>query len=300
MILGRSSRGFTLVELLVVIAIIGILIALLLPAVQAAREAARRGQCQNNLKQVGLAVHGFHDTYKFYPHSRRDTRESWALMVMPYMEGSSQYEKWDFTKNYYDQLDEVREFIIPGFICPTRRRPPQISTAGDVLQGTTNPHKPGACSDYAAVCDDNTGTGDYNPAHGSTLPPGAPVTGIFWISLESDPFSKKWRLTTASVLDGLSNTLLVGEKHISKELYTIGVDSSVYNGDHGASFKKAGVGAPLAKGPKGTGQFGSYHPGMCQFVLADGSVRALPVSINLVVLGRLANRKDGQAINAGF
>jgi hypothetical protein len=79
----------------------------------------------------------------------------------------------------------------------------------------------------------------------------------------------------------------------------VGVDSSVYNGDHGASFKKAGIGAALAKGPGGSGQFGSYHPGICQFVLGDGNVRPLRVSISLSALGKLANRKDGQVVT-GF
>ena len=281
----RRPHGFTLVELLVVIAIIGILIALLLPAVQAAREAARRTQCQNNLKQIGLAIHNYHDTFKAYPYSRVDTRETWAVLILPYMELKNLQDLWDFKKNYYSQSDAVRLVNVAGYICPTRRAPPQISTAGDVLQGTTNPHVPGACGDYAACVGDPTGNTDYFP--GQNAPP--PANGIF-------RYKSSQLLNTASVLDGLSNTFLVGEKHIPNSMWGKGVDSSILNGDHAGSFKKAGVGAPLAKGPKGSGQFGSYHPGTCHFVLADGSVKGLSVSIELKNLGRLANRQDGEVI----
>ncbi len=300
--MSRSlQRGFTLVELLVVIAIIGILIALLLPAVQAARESARRTQCQNNLKQTGLAVHNFHDNNRFYPHSRRDTFETWAVLVMPYMEQGTLYEQWILTTNYYNQQPAVRLQNIAGYICPTRRQPPQHSISGDVQQSTTNPHVPGTCGDYAACVGDPTGHNDYNPSHGDIVNLGMlPANGIFWINLNSDPFFRRFRLTTADVLDGLSNTLLVGEKHIPNERYGAAPDNSIYNGDHGAAFKKAGVGAPLAKGPRGNGQFGSYHPGICQFVMADGAVKALSVSIELNNLGRMANRKDGQNITINF
>ena len=100
---NARKRGFTLVELLVVIAIIGILVALLLPAVQAAREAARRSQCQNNLKQLGLAVQNFHGTHQEIPPSRwRDEHASGLALIMPFMEANSEYELWDFEKTYYD------------------------------------------------------------------------------------------------------------------------------------------------------------------------------------------------------
>src|SRR5687768_241506 len=99
-----ARSGFTLVELLVVVAIIGILIALLLPAVQAAREAARRTQCNNNLKQIGLALHGYHDTYKLLPAGSYDNNElSWHVYVLPYLERAELFEQFDLDTNsaYY-------------------------------------------------------------------------------------------------------------------------------------------------------------------------------------------------------
>jgi prepilin-type N-terminal cleavage/methylation domain-containing protein len=289
-----AARGFTLVELLVVIAIIGILIALLLPAVQAAREAARRSQCQNNLKQLGLAVHSYHDVQNAIPYTRIDTRETWAVLVLPQMEQSNLYEMWDFTKNYYNQLPEMLTTPVPGFYCPSRRTPPQLSVdPTDLPDGGSGTHLPGICADYAAVSGDNVSeTGDYYPGQSTSMV--GPAKGAF-------RYKSKTPLNFASILDGLSNTIFIGEKHVRPDQFGKGSDGCVYNGDKAHSYKKAGPGAPLAKAPNATtGQFGSYHPGVCQFLLGDGSVRAFQVSIDLVNLGRLANRQDGEVITADF
>jgi len=278
--------GFTLVELLVVITIIGILIALLLPAVQSARESARRMQCSNNLKQIGLAVHLFHKTEDNMPYSRHDTRETWAVIILPYLEQQAVFEMWDFSKQYYDQSEEMRSVIIGTYFCPTRRRPgnpPTQSLEGDVEQGTSGPHVPGPLGDYVCCIGTPSSRIDYYP--GMNIPEGAkPGDGAF--RYKGKP------LTFADMRDGLSNTLFVGEKHIQNYRFGKSGDSSIFNGDHGGGMKKAGVGAPLAKGPPASGQFGSYHPSVCQFILGDGSVRALKVSIDPVTLDRLANRHD--------
>jgi prepilin-type N-terminal cleavage/methylation domain-containing protein len=289
-----QARAFTLVELLVVIAIIGILIALLLPAVQAAREAARRSQCQNNLKQLGLAVHSYHDVKNALPYSRLDAHETWAVLVLPQMEQSNLYELWDFKLKYYSQSPQMLTTPVPGFYCPSRRTPPQLSVdPTDVPDGGSGSHVTGICADYAACAGDNINeTGDYYPGQNSTMI--GPAKGAF-------QHKSKTPLNFASVLDGLSNTIFIGEKHVRPDQFGKGVDGCVYNGDKGNAYRKAGVGAPLAKGPNATtGQFGSYHPGVSQFLLGDGSVRALQVSIDLVNLGRLANRKDGEVITADF
>ena len=122
---SRSHRGFTLVELLVVIAIIGVLVALLLPAVQAAREAARRTQCVNNLKQIGLAIQTHHDTYKRIPNSRRKYDYiTWAAEIWPFLEAGNIATAWDRTQTYYGQTEEARTAQVPIYFCPSRRSPP--------------------------------------------------------------------------------------------------------------------------------------------------------------------------------
>src|SRR5262245_9143676 len=102
--LCRWRKGFTLVELLVVIAIIGMLIALLLPAVQAARESGRRTSCQNNLRQMGVGIHNYHDTKRLLPPSRRGPQHAtWFVLILPYAEQNALYDQWDIDKTYYQQ-----------------------------------------------------------------------------------------------------------------------------------------------------------------------------------------------------
>jgi prepilin-type N-terminal cleavage/methylation domain-containing protein len=284
--------GFTIVELLVVIAIIGILVALLLAAVQGAREAARRGECSNNLKQIGLAIHLFHQATDEMPYSRLDTRETSLVVLLPFLEQQNLFDRWDMNKTYYDQADEIRLQPVEVYFCPSRRTPADSrdgSITGDVHQGTSGPHVPGALSDYAACAGDPSGRGDYWPGMGSPATTAAnQCNGAFCY--------KGMPIDFTAIRDGLKNTLFFGEKHVPQRRFGYSPDSSVYNGDHGSSFKKAGIGAPLAHGSYGTGQFGSAHPGICQFVLGDGSVRPLAVSMSATTLGRLANRQDGEVI----
>lgn len=289
---SAKRKGFTLIELLVVIAIIGVLIGLLLPAIQKVREAANRMSCSNNLKQIGMAVLNYHETYNGLPYSRLDTYETWAVLITPYLEQQNFYSNWDFKKTYYQQAPAVLATRIPMFFCPTRRSPntpPLLSSNGDILQGTTGPQVPGALADYAACIGDDKGTIDYWDGMGTPVTTIATASnGAFWY--------KGRTLRLSDIHDGTSHTFLVGEKHIPKHQFGMAPDSSVYNGDNGAAMKQAGVGIPLARGPNGSGQFGSYHTDVCNFVFCDGHVAAIAVSIDATNLARLANRNDEQTI----
>lgn len=304
---GKPVRAaFTLIELLVVIAIIAVLIGLLLPAVQKVREAANRMSCSNNLKQLGLAIHNYHDTVGYLPPSRRDPRGTWLVFLLPHLEQGNVDRQWDHNQPYYHSRNQLaRETAVKTYFCPSRRSSaaePRLSLQGDVRDGQPeSPHVPGALADYACVAGDPQGQADY---WWTTEPGRLPANGAFITSYNwTERLTRTFRF--ADIADGLSNTLFAGEKHVRPGEFGLAgtglnCDASAYNGDKGCAFRRAGRGATLARGPTDpvNGRFGSWHPGVCQFVLGDGSVRAVRNSIDATTLGYLANRHDGNVVSS--
>lgn len=300
----RTRHGFTLIELLVVIAIIAILIALLVPAVQKVREAAARSQCGNNLKQIGLAVQAYIDVNKSLPPARidYDGGATWCVLLLPFLDQVPLYEQWDIQKAYWVQPASFRQTALSVYFCPTRRNANMnlLSTNDLPDQGWTTTPVPGALGDYGA-CEGDNSNGQYNTHladgamiiadHKTATNPAGGLLITYW----------KSRTNIALITDGLSNTLLIGEKHVKQGSWgnTTG-DGSIYNGDPGNqnSARVAGAGYLLARTPKDSYnlQFGGYHPGVCQFVFCDGTVRAIDVSIDGTLLGYLAQRDDGNAV----
>jgi prepilin-type N-terminal cleavage/methylation domain-containing protein len=326
--LSRRRHGFTLIELLVVIAILAVLIGLLLPAVQKAREAASRLKCANNLKQIGLAFHNYHNANGALPPSRldKDGGVTWAVLILPYIEEGNFYQEWDPHHWYYDQGpsnnpsvgDALRATQVRIYYCPTRRHPGgagTISLRGDTPDmpwSGSRPHYPGATGDYACSVGDNlVDEYDGNGGNGAIV-----LAQLPWTYTVNQPpkVLASWGSQTSfgSITDGLSNTFLVGEKHVTPDklgindannINTTGGDGSIYNGDDPwVATRAAGPQQPLALSPTDPFrlQFGSWHPGVCQFVLCDGSVRAIPVTTSGRILGYLARRDDGQAFSVDF
>jgi len=152
----RPHGGFTLVELLVVLAIISLLVGLLLPAVQQAREAANRTSCANNLKQITLAMHQYESVHdQLPPRCLGDTGATWTVLIMPYIEQTNLFNRWNLSLSYYDQSDVARLTSVPIYFCASRRI---ASTAGSSISGDQHwicgeqfgPEVPGALIDYAA------------------------------------------------------------------------------------------------------------------------------------------------------
>jgi prepilin-type N-terminal cleavage/methylation domain-containing protein len=157
MVMQRRRSAFSLIELLVVIAIISVLMGLLLPAVQKAREVAHRISCANNLKQIGLSMLNYELDYGALPPSRLENRSAtWAVLLLPYMEQNNLFREWDLSRTYYEQTNVARLTPVKSYFCPSRRTSttsPVASLSGDSPVENPYIHVPGALGDYAVVID---------------------------------------------------------------------------------------------------------------------------------------------------
>ncbi len=324
----NPAAGFTIIELLVVISIIGLLVALLLPAVQQARTAARGVQCRNNLKQLGLATHQFLETHGAFPPARlMDTsyapveesmlspgidEPSWLVHLLPYLEQGNFFDQWDLYATYGLHSSDVRMRALPMFLCPERH------SADDAVSVDQTVEIRAACGCLAGMQTIPGGAvTDYVANHGD-LSPGASglSTDFYWggngtgVIITSEPvysqsiMQRTWKhkVRLSDVTDGTSNTLLFGESHIPLgEINRPPYNGAAYHGRHLLHHSRiAGPGVPLAHGPRdqrgSVYGFGSQHSGYIPFALVDGSVRAINTHISSRIAGYLAHRADGQVI----
>lgn len=301
----RRHPGFSLIELLVVLAIIGLLIGLLLPAVQKVREAAARLHCANNLKQMGLAIHNYHDTNRLLPPSRVGPQHAtWFVVILPYLEQDTLYKQWDLTKPYYEQTPAVQNAFVKPYVCPSRRSIPMPSTQFEVSSTgiPDSQEHPGTQGDYAC-----NGGQFYNAIVDHPLCRGAMCYASSQVNGNDQVVSTQSQTALSDITDGTSQTFLVGEKHSVRSRWgqsgpTWG-EGSIWNGDFPRNFSRIAGQTKwnLGQGPTDTTgpfhcKFGSWHPGVCQFVFADGHVTALSNTIDMDTLQRLACRNDGLVI----
>lgn len=306
--------GFTLIELLVVIAIIAILIALLLPAVQQAREAARRSQCKNNLKQIGLALHNYHDVALVFPPGyiarniqRADPASadsgpgfSWATMILPYLDQAPLYSKLNFSLDANDSQNLPHgQTILSAFQCPSDTFEDHFTLGGVELPS----------SNYVGIF-----------GYGSvTMTPGNPMgAGVFY---------RNSKVRFRDIKDGTSNTICAGERSSyhdfnapAPEVESLSTWYAAIPGltrpagmmmmpgmmEASPSLILGHVGQPGMMGmmamhhtPNTTNHivnFSSEHTGGCHFLLCDGSVRFLSRNVNYDTFRWLGERQDGQVL----
>ncbi len=309
------AGGFTLVELLVVIAIIGILVALLLPAVQTVRESARRTDCLNRLRQIGLSVQGYYDSVRRIPPARpADGYLTWTVLIMPWQEQATLFRNFDVQASYNAQAAGVPSHSADLYFCPSRRWP------GEVSESETLGEQVGAVGDYAGnagshVFFDFSGVG--TPYTGEWALFHNEVDGVFNSGFANDnpidPVTSKLRrrpygrYRLKEITDGLSTTIFIGEKSVSSDHRGEPggwADGCIYNGNEPGTFMRlGGIGLPIeadsdidAPGPGAIPTFGSEHKITCNFVFGDGGTRGISKLIDEQVLARLCARNDGQVV----
>jgi prepilin-type N-terminal cleavage/methylation domain-containing protein/prepilin-type processing-associated H-X9-DG protein len=316
----RPLHGFTLVELLVVIAIIGVLVAVLLPAVQQSREAARRASCSNNLRQLGVAFHNFHDTQGQFPPAyesmpgafgppdptTRDAGPGWAwgMLLLPYLEHQPLFELFDRRLPCWHAANaEFATTPVATFLCPSA-----TNTDGpfEVIDATG-----ATLATFARSC--------YVASVGQEEPWGFTVDD--YKDIVDGPLYRNARTRTKDVTDGLSNTVFLGEHHpvLSSKTW-VGVvpgasvcptDAFAFSTcDHAATLVQVHSGPasdevpPVIHPPNSplchVCQMYAEHPGGCNVLLGDGSVRFIDEFINQLVWAALASRAKGEITEGNY
>jgi prepilin-type N-terminal cleavage/methylation domain-containing protein len=315
----RERGGFTLIELLVVIAIIAILIGLLLPAVQKVREAALRLQCQNNLKQIGLALHGFHDANGTFPPGGVtngpccDTQSgaTWTIHILPYLEQEPLYKQYDFTvPNEHRNNQAVRQTFVKVYTCPAD------INARQLIQPESGPGSSllYATGSYRAMEGRTDGSAWFDAEDGRIFPLG--WRGVLHSTAdphEPVPFPAGWtppaygRERIANITDGTSNTLMVGEYSTRTNPHRTTFWAYTYT-----SYNQSAVVPPQSRqllndyvrctvigGADGDNPckrgWGSFH-GDVHFVLADGSVRVVRTTMDMFLFAALATIANGEVV----
>lgn len=310
-----NSRAFTLVELLVVIAIIGILVSLLLPAVQSAREAARGMECKNNLKQIGLALHSYHTAHDTFPYGSGDCCSPanpkawggvWTTMILPQLEQQNLYDKIDFDKHTKDLPQDVLDTVVNVYICPsdgapskavfTDRYPHNPTQAAGTWytasMGPTDTDKCMLCPEGDVAGPDNycCQGNNFGTLPGDGYPAGSGV-GMF------SRFRKSIRIH--DVKDGTTNTLAIGETLPSQctfiSMFAVNFNVSPTNIPLN-TFESDGPGGQHTAGTSWwtTGGFKSRHPGGANFALGDGSVRFLSDTIDFRLYNEIGTIAGGE------
>ncbi|MBX3423357.1 MAG: DUF1559 domain-containing protein [Pirellulaceae bacterium] len=305
---ARAHRGFTLVELLVVIAIIGVLVGLLLPAIQAAREAARRLQCMNHLKQIGLGLANHESSFGRYPkggagttnftstHLAPRTRISWGTAILPYIEQSIIYDQFDLNLTYLQSPNrELGQTPLAIYLCPSAPKQDMLRPNGD----TPNAVERFARTDYA---------GNYGERGLRCYPltncqnhyvPGGGGRGTLMLGMDVD-------IAAREITDGLSHTVMVGEAPEGLHSIWIGhknvLDQSTPLNARAVAGSRWAPCHPTFKSRVGNfcdfGQeFHSYHAGVCAFSFADGSTRLVSNDVDLQTLAAILSRAGGESVS---
>ena len=314
----RPRSAFTLIELLVVIAIIAILIGLLLPAVQKVREAANRMKCLNNMKQIGLAVHNYHDTYQFFPASGWTTVgpgnpagrwHSWRSVILPYAEQDNLRALFDLNFNWWENPNlNAATFPVKMYECPsTPGRTPVTSAVAKPSPAPGRPAltfaRPPAPTDYEAI---------QGVQHGSVNPHFP--TPIYDASNRFGVMHRDSNNTMASIADGTSSTVMVVECAGRPLVYRNGRAQPTLSNDQGicwadnegpfsfdgaaadGSAEGCGVACAATMNKRNDNEPYSFHQGGGNFLFADGHVQFIRQSVSIQTFSALLTRAAGEVV----